>query len=81
MASKRSKSKPPGVVPGLEPRASAPVLVAAPVARRSRKCPVCRARPATTEIAVGPVNVKVCDQCGGLAYYGAGFLTALRGLF
>jgi hypothetical protein len=75
----KSRKKPPNsVVLGLEPRASAPAPVAARSARPLPKCPVCRQRPATTEIAIGPVLVRVCDDCGAAAYHGLGLLSALK---
>ncbi len=59
---KRSKSATPGVVPGLEPRASAPVPVAVPRVRRS-KCYVHPDRAATQRFYYGPFSVEVCDKC------------------
>lgn len=77
------KSSRPGVVPGLERPASVAAPVAAPSApSRSRKvCPICRARVATTEVSIGPVNVKVCEPCGAAAFHGMGLLSAVRGWF
>lgn len=78
------KSSRPGVVPGLERPASVAAPAAAPSVPRSRRlplCPICRVRVAATEIAIGPVNVKVCEQCGSAAFHGMGLLSAIRGWF
>ncbi len=77
---KRSKSS-PSVVPGLEQPVSAAAPAAAqsgPRPPKSKKCPICRSRPATTEVTLGVVSVKICDDCSALAYNGLGFLNALK---
>lgn len=70
---KKAKRKRPQVVDGLavrvSPTDSAPVRRSQPApaaeqnVRRSRSCPLCRERQATTEVTVGAVNVLVCSPC------------------
>lgn len=74
--SKPKSKKSPGVVPGLEQ-----VLVAVPSALSSKRCPVCRLRPGVVEAQIGPVIVRVCDECASPVMTGLKFFSALKRFF
>lgn len=78
---KKPKSKIPGVVPGLEPRELVAVPVAGPSVRRNRKCPICRVRAGVVDAQIGPVIVRVCDECAAPVMTGLQFLSALKRFF
>jgi hypothetical protein len=45
---------------------------------RAKRCPVCLKRPGTSEVAVGPINVKVCDVCAASVLTGLKIFNALK---
>jgi hypothetical protein len=50
------------------------------VAKSTAPCPLC-GDDATTEVAVGPVFVRVCGRCGNLPYHAMGLIDFIKGVF
>lgn len=83
---KRVKLKSPRVVQGTVSRVQFPLVQASqvPVAVRSApssRCPLCRTRVGTTEVAIGVMVVRVCEPCSDPVFKTIDALAALSKFF
>lgn len=72
----------------VRPRASAEPSVARAVGSQlgalaasvaAGKCPMCRTRPATTQVQLGPVFTKICEECSKPLWHAMGLMGWLQG--
>lgn len=77
-AKEKKASKPPRRVAVGAFRDAGPGLKVLAARAAAGKCPLCGLRPGTTQLAAGPVFVKVCDPCSQPLWHVMGLIDWFR---